>query len=85
MGRFDPGRLAGKDDPAMNSCSRFEQYSPAQLTCLTTTIANALAEGLDNDTVSMLSSFFFGIGSSLGLIEKQRSLRENCAAARQTK
>lgn len=62
----------------MNGCSDLAKLSPAELSYLTTTIAVTMAQEVDNDTASVLSSFFFGIGSTLGLIARQRTLIENC-------
>lgn len=65
----------------MEKSCRLAEFSPEQIAYAATTIGAALAKNLDNDTVSVLSSFFFGIGSTLGLIEKQRVLLEGCCPA----
>lgn len=62
----------------MNGCSNLAKMSPTELSYLTTTIAVTMARNLDSDTAAVLSSFFFGIGSTLGLISRQRELIRNC-------
>ncbi len=65
----------------MNGCSDLANLSPEQISYLTTTIAITIAQDIDNDTAAVLSSFFFGIGSTLGLIARQRELIQNCRDA----
>ena len=65
----------------MNGCSDLANLSPEQISYLTTTIAVTIAKDIDNDTAAVLSSFFFGIGSTLGLIARQRELIQNCRDA----
>lgn len=65
----------------MNGCSDLAKLSPEQISYLTTTIAVTIAQDIDNDTAAVLSSFFFGIGSTLGLIARQRELIQNCRDA----
>lgn len=66
----------------MENCPPLTKLTPEELSYLATSIGAALARGLGNDSVAVLSSFFFGIGSTLGLIEKQRVLLETCCAAK---
>jgi hypothetical protein len=55
----------------------FTSYSPEELSYLASTFAVAMAKGLDDDSVNILSSFFFSIGGTLGLLYKQRILIED--------
>lgn len=66
----------------MNQSCRLAELSPEQIAYAATTIGTAIARNFNDDALSVLSSFFFGIGSTLGLIARQRALRESCRPAR---
>ncbi|MDR3643626.1 MAG: hypothetical protein P4M02_00955 [Clostridia bacterium] len=65
---------------SMADCPEIAKATPESLSYLATTIGVTIAQDLDIDTVGMLSSFFFNIGSTLGLIARQRALQEDCRA-----
>jgi hypothetical protein len=62
----------------MAECSNLKNFSPNELSYLATSIATAMAKNIDDDSAAVLSSFFFGIGSTLGLISRQRTLIKDC-------
>jgi len=51
--------------------------STDELSYLATTFAVTLSKDLDDDTLSIISSLFFSVGGTLGLIAKQRLLLTN--------
>jgi len=48
--------------------SQLKIFTGAELAYLSTSIAIAISNGLDNEDVNILSSFFNSIGDSLGII-----------------
>lgn len=66
----------------MAKCFDLKNLSAEKLPYISTTIAVSISKCLDDDEVSVWSSIFFGIGSALSQIEKQRSLIKNkCKSA----
>jgi hypothetical protein len=59
---------------ALQDSSFLKDFSPSELAFLATSIAVAITKGLDDDTISVLSSLFYSIGGSLILIVHQREL-----------
>lgn len=55
-----------------------KNLSPEQLSYVATTIAVIMSKDLNDDEVNALGSFFIGIGGTLSLIAKQRTLLKNC-------
>ena len=51
--------------------------STDELSYLATTLAVSLSKDLDDDTLSVVSSLFFGVGGTLSIISKQRLLLSN--------
>jgi hypothetical protein len=58
----------------MDECFNLKNFTPEELSYAATTLATAIAKNLDDDSTAVLSSFFFGVGSTLGLIARQRTL-----------
>lgn len=65
-------------DNKMDKCSDLKYFSPQQLNYSAATLAMALSEDLDDDSVNVLGSFFSAIGTMLTLTAKQRVLIKTC-------
>lgn len=52
-------------------------FTPDQLSYIATTFAVAFSKDFNIDELGVLSSFFFNVGSVIGLIARQRTLLEN--------
>ena len=62
----------------MTDCSGIVNFTPDELAYTATTVAVAMAKDYGEEELVVLSSFFFGVGSALGLIARQRVLRQTC-------
>lgn len=58
--------------------SGIAELSPDQLAAAAYSIATALSRDFSAKETAVLSSFFFNIGSVLGLIARQRELIDDC-------
>lgn len=68
----------------MEKCSKIRCFSPEQLNFSAATLAAAISQDLDNDTVSVLGSFFSATGNMLTLTAKQRALIKTCCCPDQS-
>lgn len=68
----------------MKECSDLKCFSPEQLNFTAATLAMALSQDLDDDSVSVLGSFFSATGSMLTLTAKQRALIKDCCPDQST-
>lgn len=59
-------------------CSGLAGFTPDQIAAAAYTFATALSKNSTKDETAVLSSFFFNVGSVLGLIARQEELIENC-------
>lgn len=55
---------------------------PCAATTMITALANALARGLDDDSLALLSAQLVQLGDTLAAIAAQRSLCANCCPQR---
>lgn len=62
----------------VDECSDIKYFSPEQLNYSAATLAMAISQDLDDDTVSILGSFFSAVGTMLILTAKQRALIKAC-------
>ena len=53
-------------------------FSPEEISYLSTSFAVSLAENLDKESIRVLCSFFVNVVSTLNLIAAQRGLHEKC-------
>lgn len=62
----------------MDECSDLKYLTPEEFNFSAATLAMAISKDLDDDSVSVLGSFFSAIGTMLTLTAKQRVLIKTC-------
>lgn len=62
----------------MADCCNVICVSPEQINLTAVALASAISEHLDNDSTSVLGSFFTALGNMLTLTAKQRALLKAC-------
>ena len=62
----------------MDNCCNVVCVSPEQINLSAVALAAAISQNLDNDTTSVLGSYFSAVGNMLLITAKQRALLKNC-------
>ena len=61
-----------------DKCCNVICVSPEQINLTAVALASAISQNLDNDSTSVLGSFFSALGNMLVLTAKQRALLKAC-------
>lgn len=62
----------------MDNCCNVVCVSPEQINLSAVALAAAISQHLDNDTTSVLGSYFSAVGNMLLITSKQRALLKTC-------